>query len=132
MPKIWPALKLLVAYLAFLDRRSEVIAVIAIVVTELEFGDIERHIFGAHLVECANDTALEDRPEALLPRGRTPFLRSRRAAARHGSRQRGEKNVQSQAQARHPGALRHGNANIINSPTGGPPPPPGRNEPPPT
>ena len=58
MPKIWPALKLLVAYLAFLDRRSEVIAVIGIVVTELEFGDIERHIFGAHLVERADHAAL--------------------------------------------------------------------------
>src|SRR5580704_3243398 len=49
---------------ASLDRRSEDVHVLPIVVTELEFGDIERHIFAAHFVECADHAALEDRPEA--------------------------------------------------------------------
>jgi len=52
------------APLASLDRRSENIRVLAIIITELKFGNIERHIFPAHFVECADDTALEDRPEA--------------------------------------------------------------------
>ena len=36
-----------------------------VVVAELELGNIERHVFGAHLVERADHAALEDRPEAL-------------------------------------------------------------------
>jgi hypothetical protein len=51
--------------LASLDRRSKDISVLAIVISELEFRDVQRHIFCAHLVECANDAALEDGPEAL-------------------------------------------------------------------
>jgi hypothetical protein len=50
--------------LTSLDRRSENVHVLPVVITELEFGDIERHIFAAHFVECADDAALEDRPEA--------------------------------------------------------------------
>ncbi|MDQ6867650.1 MAG: hypothetical protein M3178_04330 [Pseudomonadota bacterium] len=49
---------------ASLDRRSEDVRVLPIIVTELEFGNIERHIFPAHFVECADHAALEDRPEA--------------------------------------------------------------------
>jgi hypothetical protein len=51
--------------LASFDRRSKDIRILRIIVPELELGDIERHIFRAHLVERANDAALKDRPEAL-------------------------------------------------------------------
>jgi hypothetical protein len=51
--------------LASLDGRPKDIAVLSIVVTELEFRDIERHIFGAHLMKCADDAMLENGPEAL-------------------------------------------------------------------
>ena len=47
-----------------LNRRSEDVRVLPVVVTELELGDIERHIFAAHFVECADYAALEDRPES--------------------------------------------------------------------
>jgi hypothetical protein len=47
-----------------LDRRSEDICVLPVVVTELEFCNIERHIFPAHFVECADHATLEDRPKA--------------------------------------------------------------------
>jgi hypothetical protein len=46
------------------DRRSENVRVLPVVIAELEFGDIERHIFPAHFVKCADHAALEDRPEA--------------------------------------------------------------------
>jgi hypothetical protein len=51
--------------LASFNRRSENIAVEAVVVAELKFRDVQRHIFAADLVERAHDTALEDAPEAL-------------------------------------------------------------------
>src|SRR5271156_4690652 len=44
---------------------AENIGVELIVVAELKFRDVERRIFGAHLVEGADNTAFEDRPEAL-------------------------------------------------------------------
>ena len=50
--------------LTSLDRRSENVRVSPIVIAELELGNIERHIFAAHFVECADNTAFEDRPEA--------------------------------------------------------------------
>ena len=46
------------------DCRSEDIRVLTVVISELEFGDIERHIFAAHLVERADYAALEDAPKA--------------------------------------------------------------------
>src|ERR1700730_2505595 len=46
------------------DCRSKNIRILPIVISELELGDIERHIFAAHFVECADYAALEDRPEA--------------------------------------------------------------------
>ncbi len=49
---------------ASLNRRSEDVRVLPIVIAELELGNIERHIFPAHFVECADNAALEDRPEA--------------------------------------------------------------------
>jgi hypothetical protein len=52
------------AKLAPIDCRSENVRVPPVVVAELEFGDIERHIFAAHFVECTDHTALKDRPEA--------------------------------------------------------------------
>jgi hypothetical protein len=51
--------------LAPFNCRSENVRVVPIVVAELKFRDIQRHIFGAHLVECANHTAFENRPKAL-------------------------------------------------------------------
>jgi hypothetical protein len=50
--------------LASLDCRSEDVRVLPVIIAELELGNIERHIFAAHFVECADDAALEDRPEA--------------------------------------------------------------------
>jgi hypothetical protein len=49
--------------LGSLDRRSENVGVEPIVVSELKLRDVQRHIFGAHFVEGANHTALEDRPK---------------------------------------------------------------------
>ena len=43
---------------------SKDIGVVPVVVAELEFGDVQRQIFAADLVEGADDAALEDRPEA--------------------------------------------------------------------
>jgi hypothetical protein len=45
--------------------RAEDVDVLPVIVPELEFGDIQGHIFPADLVERADDAALEDRPEAL-------------------------------------------------------------------
>jgi hypothetical protein len=56
--------KLLAVCLASFDRRPKDVAVLSIVVAELKLGNIERHVFGAHLVERAHHAALEDRPEA--------------------------------------------------------------------
>jgi hypothetical protein len=53
------------ATLTSCNRRPEDVRVLAIVVAELKLGNIERHVFGADFVEAANDTALEDGPEAL-------------------------------------------------------------------
>jgi len=50
--------------LAFLDRRAENIRVHAVVIPELELGDIEVQILFADVMECADDPALEDAPEA--------------------------------------------------------------------
>lgn len=46
-------------------RRPEHVGVHAVIIAELKFRDVERHIFGAHLVERADYAALEDRPETL-------------------------------------------------------------------
>ena len=50
--------------LTALNRRSENVVIKAVVVAKLKFSDIEREILGADLVERANDTALENAPEA--------------------------------------------------------------------
>lgn len=50
---------------ASFDRFSEDIRVLAVVIAELEFRDVEREIFGADFVERADDTALDEGPEAL-------------------------------------------------------------------
>ena len=44
--------------------RSEDVRIGAVVVAELKFRDIERHVFGADFVEAANDTSLKDAPKA--------------------------------------------------------------------
>jgi hypothetical protein len=51
--------------LAAVDRSSEDVGIEPIVVAELKLRDVERHIFGRHLVERADHAALEDRPETL-------------------------------------------------------------------
>lgn len=45
-------------------RRIKHVGIEAVVVPELKLRDVERHIFGAHLVERTNDAPLEDAPEA--------------------------------------------------------------------
>jgi hypothetical protein len=45
-------------------RSIKHIRISAVVVAELKFRDVQRHIFVAHFVECADNAALEDRPEA--------------------------------------------------------------------
>jgi hypothetical protein len=50
---------------ASLDRRSENVRVLPVIIAELEFCNIKRHIFSAHFVERADDAALEDRPDPL-------------------------------------------------------------------
>jgi hypothetical protein len=45
-------------------RRSKNVLIKAVIIPELKFRDVQRHVFGADLVEAANDTALEDAPEA--------------------------------------------------------------------
>ena len=51
-------------FLTSFNRRSEDVRILSIIIAELELGDIERHIFAAHFVECADHAALENRPEA--------------------------------------------------------------------
>ena len=46
------------------DRRSKDVRIPPVVITELEFGDIERHIFSVHFVERADYATLENRPKA--------------------------------------------------------------------
>ena len=45
-------------------NRTEDIRIGAVVVAELKLSNVEREIFGADFVECADHAALEDRPEA--------------------------------------------------------------------
>jgi hypothetical protein len=49
---------------ASLNRRSENVVIETVVIAELKFRDVQRHIFAADLVKRADDTALEDAPEA--------------------------------------------------------------------
>jgi hypothetical protein len=44
-------------------RLREDIIVLAVVVAELELGNVQRQILFAHVVECADDPALQDAPE---------------------------------------------------------------------
>jgi hypothetical protein len=69
VPACWPLF--LLAETVTSDRASaacyrslEDFGVVWIVVAELEFRDVERQIFGADLVERADDATLEDRPKA--------------------------------------------------------------------
>src|ERR1700731_788149 len=45
-------------------RDVENVGIMPVIVAELEFRDVERHVFLADLVEAADDPALENRPEA--------------------------------------------------------------------
>jgi hypothetical protein len=47
-----------------LNSRSENVVIETVIISELKFCDVERHIFGADLMERADDAALEDAPEA--------------------------------------------------------------------
>ena len=53
-------------YSAPLDGRSEYVGVFPIVVTELEFRDIERQVFPAYLVERADHAVLNLGTSGLL------------------------------------------------------------------
>ena len=44
---------------------AEDVRIGAVVTPELKPGDIQRHIFSVHLVECAGDATIDDRPKAL-------------------------------------------------------------------
>jgi hypothetical protein len=50
--------------LTTLDRLSEDVVVLAVVVTELELSDVQRQILAADLMERADHAALHQRPEA--------------------------------------------------------------------
>jgi len=50
--------------LAPANRRAEDVRVLAVVIAKLKLRDVQREILGADLMEGANHTALEDRPEA--------------------------------------------------------------------
>jgi hypothetical protein len=52
------------APLTSINRRSEDVRILPVIISELELGNIERHIFPAHFMERADNTAFEDRPEA--------------------------------------------------------------------
>ena len=43
--------------------RPEDIGVVAVVIPELEFGDVQRQIFAADLMEASHNAALQQRPE---------------------------------------------------------------------
>jgi hypothetical protein len=45
-------------------RGPEYVGVISVIVSELEFSDVQMQILFADLMEGANDAALQDRPEA--------------------------------------------------------------------
>jgi hypothetical protein len=55
------------------NRRTEDVRIESIVVAELKFCDVERHVFGTDFVEASYDPALKDRPETLnrIRMGRT-------------------------------------------------------------
>lgn len=46
------------------NRRAEDVGVKPVVVSELKFRNVQRQVLGAHFVEGANNTALQNRPEA--------------------------------------------------------------------
>ena len=48
---------------ASLNRRAKNVVIEAVVIAELEFRDVQRHILAADLVERADDAALEDAPK---------------------------------------------------------------------
>ena len=50
--------------LACTNRRPEDVVIQAVVIPELELCDIEREVFGAHLVEGSDHPSLHERPEA--------------------------------------------------------------------
>jgi hypothetical protein len=59
-----PKLFVFARQLASLNCRSKNVGILAIVISELEFGNIQRQVFPADFVEASHDPALQDRPEA--------------------------------------------------------------------
>jgi hypothetical protein len=47
-----------------LDSLAEDVGILAVIVAELKFGNVQRHLFLAHFMECADHAALEDGPKA--------------------------------------------------------------------
>ena len=54
----------MIEFLNSRKRRSEYVGVIAVIIAELELGDIPRKVLFADLVERADHAALNQRPEA--------------------------------------------------------------------
>jgi hypothetical protein len=54
----------LISVLTSRNGRSKNVGIFSIVISELKFGNIQRHIFAADLVKRTDNTALKDRPEA--------------------------------------------------------------------
>src|ERR1700747_392730 len=65
MPETMPKAKMemLCASSASAYRCSEDVGIEAIILSKLKFSDVERHIFGRHFVERADNAAFEDRPK---------------------------------------------------------------------
>jgi hypothetical protein len=62
---LWGAPMLTFSFSAPFNRRPENVVVKAVIIAELELSHIEVKIFFAHVVERADDTALEDAPKTL-------------------------------------------------------------------
>jgi hypothetical protein len=52
------------------NSRSKNVGIVPIVIPELKFRDVKRHILGADFVKAADDAALEDASEAFNRIGR--------------------------------------------------------------
>jgi hypothetical protein len=58
--------QLLLLILASFDCRSENVRVLPVIIAELELGNIERHIFPAHFVECATPRLKIDQKPSMV------------------------------------------------------------------
>jgi hypothetical protein len=56
-------LRLVAFCLASINRRTEDVGIVVVVVMELKLRNVERHILRAHLTDYDDNADLEDRPE---------------------------------------------------------------------